>query len=456
MGYKENQQKRLHKVFWGSSYDRGLDVLLFMWPDIVDKYPDAELHICYGWDMFLHLRRTNPERMQWKQNVDQMMEQEGIIHHGKVGKKELQEIRRKCGIWAYPTYFTEINCITALECQNDGVVPVTMDDFALSETVGSGIKIKGSINSLEVQDKFKEKLIKLMGNPKMWEEESKKGQEFAKNYKWEKLAPKWVEFFKEPVSKPEVSVITVTNRTGFWNIMAKNLSKQTYKIKEWIVVDDYEKDQGETAKKYAQKYGVNIVYLRGNKTRKNGLVVANNIGWKAARGELLVYLQDFILIPENGIEMLVDVYRHHPDSLIAPVDEYFFTKDTKREGEDWWNGETNIVTDFSWRNVRQMHSGVRESENPYDFEMNYGAIPKKILDDLNGWWEFFDEGIGYDNTEIAYRALKAGYKLVIDDRNIAICLDLFPKAEGSENLKRFEMIQDWEPKRDERRDIKTS
>jgi len=37
----------------------------------------------------------------------------------------------------------------------------------------------------------------------------------------------------------KVSIVTPTNRRGWWNIMANNLSKQTYKNFEWIIVDDY-------------------------------------------------------------------------------------------------------------------------------------------------------------------------------------------------------------------------
>jgi len=140
-----------HKLFYGSSYDRGLDILLGMWPRIIEDYPDTELHVCYGWNLFDVAFANNPERMAWKDRMNELMKQKGITHHGRLGKKELKKVRENCTIWAYPTYFAEINCITALDCQSDGVVPVTMDDFALSETVGSGIKVKGDIYDKETQ-----------------------------------------------------------------------------------------------------------------------------------------------------------------------------------------------------------------------------------------------------------------------------------------------------------------
>ena len=49
----------------------------------------------------------------------------------------------------------------------------------------------------------------------------------------------------------------------------------------------------------------------------------------------------------------------------------------------------------------------------FDYESNYGAIPRKVLEELNGWWEFFDDGLGFDNTEIALRAMMNGSRIIL-------------------------------------------
>lgn len=184
-----------HKLFWGSSYDRGLDILLSMWPKIKEKYLDATLEICYGWDLYDKGYADNAERMAWKEKINALMKQPGITHHGRVGKERLSEIRKTCGIWTYPTYFAEINCISALEAQADGVVPVTMDDFALKESVGSGFKIKGDIYDKGVKEEYLKTLLNLMGDEKLWEQESKKAREFAKDYSWDRIADLWATEF---------------------------------------------------------------------------------------------------------------------------------------------------------------------------------------------------------------------------------------------------------------------
>lgn len=184
-----------HKLFWGSSYDRGLQYLLQMWPSIIKQYPDATLDICYGWDLFDKAFSDNPERQAWKGRINKAMEQPGITHHGRISKVELKKVRESCGIWAYPTDFTEINCITALECQQDGCVPVVINLAALKETVQSGIKVDGEIYEPEIHDKYLKELLAMMGDENRWRQEQIKGKEFIKTLSWETLSKKWAEHF---------------------------------------------------------------------------------------------------------------------------------------------------------------------------------------------------------------------------------------------------------------------
>jgi len=179
------------KIWWQSSYDRGLLYLLKMWPKIREAYPEATLDICYGWDLFIKAHSNNPERMRWMNKVSDLMNQPGIIHHGKVGQDKLRELRKQCGIWAYTTDFDEINCIGALEAQDDGVVPCVINKAALKETVGSGVKVDGEVWDPEVREEYLKQLLDLMGDDKRWQEESNKGKKFAKGYYRPDIAQQW-------------------------------------------------------------------------------------------------------------------------------------------------------------------------------------------------------------------------------------------------------------------------
>jgi glycosyltransferase involved in cell wall biosynthesis len=301
--------------------------------------------------------------------------------------------------------------------------------------VGSGIKVDGDIDDPTVKKQYLEALLDLMGNEDKWRKEQEKGIEFAKNYDWSEIAKRWTDVFVPDAQSIKVSIVTPTNRRGFWNIMAHNISSQTYKNLEWVIVDDYKENREHIAKEYSRKYKIDIKYYRGKprKVKRHfGLVNANNTGLFVARGELLLILQDFILMPLDGVEQLVILHKNNPNALLAPVDEYFAPKvkpDT--ESEDWFHGELDVKGEFMRTNARVLNQGVRESTNPFEFEQNYCAVPKAIAQDLGGWYEFFDEGLGFDNTEFAFRAITAGYKLIVDDTNICTCIDHWNALEGT-------------------------
>ena len=61
--------RNLHRVIYTSSYDRGLEHLLKMWPDVKKSVPDAELHIFYGWQLFDRFYQNNPSSMSWKNKM---------------------------------------------------------------------------------------------------------------------------------------------------------------------------------------------------------------------------------------------------------------------------------------------------------------------------------------------------------------------------------------------------
>lgn len=230
--------------------------------------------------------------------------------------------------------------------------------------------------------------------------------------------------------------------------MANNLAAQTFGNFEWIIVDGQEKSRKAIAEKYAKKYNLDIKYIHQGKTNRTyGLSNANNLAINAATGELFVFLQDFVLLTPTALEELLNVSRKHPGDFIAPVDMYFSPKlltnvDNK---EDWFDGELDVIGKFMRRNVRIQNQGIRKAENVTDFEQNFGAVPLKTLKHLGGYWEFYDEALGWDDTEIIYRAWDLGYNLWIDDTNQCICIDHFQtlgKDEGGKSVNRSRRLND--------------
>jgi len=190
-----------HKVFYGSSYDRGVEHLLAMWKSVKKAVPEATLEVCYGWNLFDKVYHDNPERQAWKAKINKLMQQDGITHHGRVGHPELEEIMSECSIWAYPTHFYEISCITAMRAQMLGTIPVVTNYAALEETVQHGTKVDVSDEDIYESSK-KEEYTKALID--MLQAKTKQGivrEDMVRwaneNCGWGLVAKQWDEVFKK-------------------------------------------------------------------------------------------------------------------------------------------------------------------------------------------------------------------------------------------------------------------
>ena len=190
---KKKIKRNPYRMIYSSSYDRGLVYLLTNWGTIKKEVPQAELHIFYGWDLFNTIHQNNPARLRWKQQVMDLMQQKGVFEHGRIGHKQLAEEYMKSGIWAYPCDFSgEISTIVAMEAQTYGAVPITIDRYALRETVKNGIKVDCEITTKEGQEDYIKALIALLKDHNKQEEIRRGTSEWAKDYfHWRKVALDW-------------------------------------------------------------------------------------------------------------------------------------------------------------------------------------------------------------------------------------------------------------------------
>ena len=164
-----------------------------VWKDVRKEVPDAELHLFYGWDCYDKMMAQGHRPKDFKDYMVNLMAQEGVFEHGRVNHKQLIKEFYKSGIYAYPTHFQEISCISAMKAQACGCVPIVFDYAALNETVKSGVKIKGIGTDEANMETFKNELIKLLKDSayqeKLREEVSKHKEEFS----WKHVAKQWSE-----------------------------------------------------------------------------------------------------------------------------------------------------------------------------------------------------------------------------------------------------------------------
>ncbi len=186
-----------HHLIYASSYDRGLYYLLINWDKIRKEVPDATLSVFYGWSIFNYIHKNNPAMMAWKDKMKQLLKQEGIYEGGRIGHHQLEIEFMKSGIWSYPCSFEEIFCSTACRAQRAGAIPITVNSFALKETVRNGIKVDVDITDKEGQEEYIQSLIKAMKDEKWQLETREPMMKWAKDYfKWSNVAKDWDYLFK--------------------------------------------------------------------------------------------------------------------------------------------------------------------------------------------------------------------------------------------------------------------
>lgn len=132
--------KRPHSVGYFSAYYRGLECLLDMWDRIREQVPDATIDVYYGWESWVGLEGEDDFYYRMEEKFEQYKDK-GVTVHGRVSHEELAKAMKQIQVWAYPTQFEEIHCITALKAQEAGCYPVVTNVAALKETVQSGTKL---------------------------------------------------------------------------------------------------------------------------------------------------------------------------------------------------------------------------------------------------------------------------------------------------------------------------
>jgi glycosyltransferase involved in cell wall biosynthesis len=158
-----------HRMMYASSPDRGLITLLKIFPRIREKISNASLHVFYGFDNIEKIVDKNipiDSLGNTRADLEYLLDQPGVFWHGRIGQRELYIEWLKSGVWAYPTRFSETSCITSMEAQALGAIPVTNPFWALKDNVMYGSLIDGDpgLNGL-TQTRYIEEIIYQMTRP---------------------------------------------------------------------------------------------------------------------------------------------------------------------------------------------------------------------------------------------------------------------------------------------------
>ena len=172
---KIKNDKIKNKFIWSSCAYRGLHIMLDLWREIINKYPDATLDIC-SYDTF----PKNEDEMKMETIINNF---DSITHHGKLNTNELYDLMATAEYWLYTNTFPETSCITAMEMLMSEVICLYYPLAGLNDTIGDyGIPVN--------QGEEIETLINLSTEKKTLMRE--KGKEYAVSCSWKKRAEEMV------------------------------------------------------------------------------------------------------------------------------------------------------------------------------------------------------------------------------------------------------------------------
>ncbi len=137
--FPENEKVK-NSFIYSSFPNRGLVILLRMWPKIKLIFPDATLNVYCN----LNHTWTNQVAPEMLQEIKTTINQPGITNHGWVSKQQLKEAWSKTHFWLYPCCFEETFCLTALEAAISKTCVITNGLAGLATTAKYGITIQGN------------------------------------------------------------------------------------------------------------------------------------------------------------------------------------------------------------------------------------------------------------------------------------------------------------------------
>lgn len=200
-------------VIWASSPDRGLHLLLQMWPKIRKAVPDASLKIYYNMDTWLQRftgsSHSHPDfrEFSYRANYISMsldrMKNMGIEKFGSTSRQKMAEEMSKAMVLAYPCdtiRFTEGFSVTTMEACAAGLVPIISDVDSLGQIYGGHIPtVKFPVT--DRMDQFSDLVIKALTDSSFREEVTSRARTLAHDHRWSFLAEKLESLIRSKAKK---------------------------------------------------------------------------------------------------------------------------------------------------------------------------------------------------------------------------------------------------------------
>jgi len=205
-------KRRKYMMVNTSSPDRSLNALLDCFAEIKKQIPEAECYWAYGWNVYDASNIDNIKAMEWKTSmVEKMKSIEGFYDLGRISHGDIAKLYQQANVFAYPTEFAEIDCISMTKAMAAGAIPITSDFSAIREKRDPMVrfihsqKTKDNWNSayqidFSMQDESMKRywidsVIDCINNSPSEEERLSMRSWAVENFNWNHIAHLWLKEF---------------------------------------------------------------------------------------------------------------------------------------------------------------------------------------------------------------------------------------------------------------------
>jgi len=187
-GVYANPKRFIHTSTWY----RGVANFLDIWPLILDKIPDAEIHVFSKTSLYWG-NADGGLQEGWYQIAEELVKLPGMILREPVPQNILAEEMKKSWLMLYPNSgFVESSCGSAQQSMACGTPVIATKRAGLVETIGeSGILVE---ESKKWKENFAKTVVDLSCHQR--KEMAKSGLQAVKSQLWEHKAKEWENFLK--------------------------------------------------------------------------------------------------------------------------------------------------------------------------------------------------------------------------------------------------------------------
>lgn len=425
---------RAKRLIYTSAPDRGLDVLLALFPAIRARVPAAELLI-YG--SFATWGMPEAWTADREQDLRRQADQPGVRWLPPMAKPALLDQLGSARVLAYPShgapgtqFLAETSCLAALEAQAMGVPVVTSHSGALPETVIDGVSghvLAEPVGSAAFAVSFVEHVVRLLTDDAHWAALSQAGRRHVQTrHDWDQLAQAWVTAiadwqdasptiasqapFAARFPAPQVSVIIPTyNRADNLRHCLESLTKQDHPAFEVLVCDDGSSDDTyQVAQAFTSRLNLRYCWQPDHGFRAGA---ARNMGLQQARGKYTVLLDSDLWVPPTFLSAHVAALDREAG---VGVNSYVYRTSAHRDVtglryEDLHERLADVLVP-DHRDRYQLFERPHAVDEAYFLDSNAISFRTKDLVALGGFDESF-VGWGHEDTDLGYKMGAKGFKL---------------------------------------------